>query len=41
MKEEEKKTVEMKVFLLSKTLYYLFLYPFTHYLWDRKKGSWE
>ena len=40
VKEESNKTKEMKVFLMSKTLYYLFLYPFTHYLWDRKKGSW-
>ena len=40
VKEENGKTAEMRVFLLSKMLYYISLYPFTHYLWDRKKGTW-
>ena len=40
VKEECKKTTEMRVFLSSKLLYYAILYPFSHYLWDRKKGTW-
>lgn len=40
VKEETEKTMEMRVFLLSKFLYYSILYPFSHYLWDRKKGTW-
>ena len=40
VKEEKERTAEMRVFLFSKTMYYLSLYPFTHYLWDRKKGTW-
>ena len=40
VKEEDGKTMEMRVFLISKILYYMSLYLFTHYLWDRKKGTW-
>ena len=35
------KTTEMKVFLRSKLAYYIILYPFTHYIWDKKKGLWR
>ena len=35
-----KKTMEMRVFELSATLYYMALYPFTHLVWDGKKGLW-
>lgn len=35
-----KKTNEMKVYESSGLLYYIALYPFTHYLWDNKEGTW-
>ena len=41
VKNAVEKTAEMKVFSISKMLYYLILFPFSHYLWDRKKGLWE
>ena len=37
----QNRTFEMKLFLFSKTLYYFFLYPFSHYFWDRKNGLWQ
>lgn len=40
VKEESGKTMEMRVFIWSKLLYYTILYPFSHYLWDKKKGTW-
>lgn len=41
MKDISQKTVEMKIYSFSKLLYYLILFPFSHYFWDRKKGSWS
>ncbi len=41
VKDIEEKTTEMKVFLMSRLLYYLVLYPFSHFLWDRKVGQWD
>lgn len=35
------KSFEMRVYSFSKTLYYIILFPFSHYLWDRKKGMWD
>ena len=35
------KTKEMKVYSLSKTLYYLALYRYTHGKWDKKEGLWK
>ncbi len=40
LSEIKEKTTEMKVFLFSKMLYYVILFPFSHCLWDRKKGLW-
>lgn len=37
----EDKSAEMKIYSFSKTLYYLVLYPFSHFLWDRKNGQWK
>ncbi len=34
------RTTEMNVFSRSRSLYYLALYPFTHWIWDRRTGSW-
>lgn len=34
------RTIEMNVFLRSPLLYYMILYPFSHWLWDRKAGTW-
>ena len=34
------KTKEMRVYELSKLLYYLAIYPYTHYIWDNKEGMW-
>ena len=41
VKSIKEKTKEMKVFLMSKFLYYLVLYPFSHFLWDKKVGQWD
>ena len=41
VKNAAEKTFEMKVFSVSKTLYYLILFPFSHCIWDRKKGLWD
>lgn len=41
LKEIDDKSMEMKVFSFSKTLYYCILFPFTHYLWDNKTGLWD
>jgi len=35
------KTKEMRVYKLSKLLYYLTIYPYTHYIWDNKEGMWD
>ena len=35
------KTREMSVFLKSKLLYYVILFPFTHWIWDNKTGLWD
>ena len=35
------RTKEMKVYSLSKTLYYIALYRFTHGKWDGKEGLWK
>ena len=35
------KSFEMKVYSFSKTIYYIILFPFSHFLWDRKKGMWD
>lgn len=35
------KTLEMRVFEKFPTMYYLVLYLFSHYLWDRKDGLWD
>lgn len=41
LKEVDSKTTEMKVFSLSRMLYYSILYPFTHWIWDGKTGLWD
>lgn len=41
VKNAAEKTTEMKIFSSFKMLYYLVLFPFSHYLWDRKKGLWD
>ena len=41
IKSLKEKTKEMKVYSLSKTLYYITLYPFTHHKWDKKEGLWK
>ncbi len=35
------KTKEMRIYELSKLLYYLAIYPYTHYIWDNKEGMWD
>ena len=35
------KTKEMRVYELSRLLYYLAVYPYTHYIWDNKEGLWD
>ena len=35
------KTREMRVYELSKLLYYLAIYPYTHFIWDSKEGMWD
>ena len=35
------KTKEMKVYELSRLLYYIALYPYTHHKWDKKEGMWK
>ncbi len=40
IREYNYRTMEMRVFGLSGTLYYLAIYPFTHWVWDKKKGTW-
>lgn len=35
------KSFEMRVFEKIPALYYLILYPFSHYVWDRKDGLWD
>ena len=41
IREIPDKTIEMKVFLRSKLLYYIIVYPFTHWIWDNKTGLWD
>lgn len=38
--ELDEPTTEMGVFSKSKALYYLILFPFTHWIWDRRTGPW-
>lgn len=40
LKDIPDKTREMKVYRFSRLSYYLALYPFTHYHWDKKEGMW-
>ena len=41
IEEMSSKTKEVIVFSHSKFLYYLILFPFTHWLWDKKGGLWR
>ena len=40
LREIDDRTMEMRVFSMSKTLYYLILLPFTRKIWDGKTGPW-
>ena len=40
IKEMPNRTFEMKVFEFSGLLYYMLMYPFTHWIWNSKKGLW-
>ena len=40
LQDVDDRTMEMNVFSRSRSLYYLALYPFTHWIWDRRTGSW-
>ena len=41
IKDSDKRTIEMKVFRFSGLLYFLILFPFTRFKWDRKEGYWK
>lgn len=41
LKDIEDRTMEMNVFSRSKLVYYMVLYPFTHWIWDNKTGLWD
>ncbi len=38
--EIEDRSTEMKVYRSLKRAYYIVLFPFTHWIWDRKTGLW-
>lgn len=40
LQDVDDRTMEMNVFSRSRSLYYLALYPFTHWIWDRRTGPW-
>ena len=40
LQDVDDRTMEMNVFSRSRSSYYLALYPFTHWIWDRRTGSW-
>ena len=40
IRETGSPTREMRVFAFSGLLYYAALYPFTHWIWDRRTGPW-
>lgn len=41
LSQVEDKSFEMKVFERIPALYYMILYPFSHFIWDRKDGLWD
>lgn len=41
IKNRNDKTIEMKIFHFSGTLYYCILYRYTHTIWDQKTGLWD
>ena len=40
LQDVDDRTMEMNVFSRFRSLYYLALYPFTHWIWDRRTGPW-